>query len=151
MHATLYQGSQNVIVGNNKGDIRNITLQMDKGLSDITPFLRFNRILNDWGKEVEFGWKKKNGDRDTWSNVYIRNTEEGKNTEVLAGITPKSLVYDEVGKAPTKEVFLAGLKAFASPYGWRCLPVLTGTGGDFTKGKDAEEMFNDPENLIFLP
>lgn len=30
--------------------------------------------------------------------------------EALAGITPKSLVYDEIGKAPMKEAFLAGIK-----------------------------------------
>lgn len=152
MHATIYQGSQNVIVGNNKGDIRNITLQMDKGLSSITPFLKHDRLLDDWGKEVELGVKEKKvgGARYGFSNIYIRNTEEGVKTEVLAGLTPKSLVYDEVGKAPTKEAFMAGMKAFASPYGWRCIPIMTGTGGDFTRGKDAEEIFLNPERFNML-
>lgn len=152
LHATMYEGSQNVIVGNNKGDIRNITLQMDKGLSGLEDFLRQDRLLDDWDKEVELGWKEKKvgGKRLGWSNIYIRNTEEGRKTEVLAGITPNALVYDEIGKAPTKEVFLAGQKAFASPYGWLCVPILTGTGGDFTRGKDAEEMFHDPERFNLL-
>jgi hypothetical protein len=151
MHSIIYKGSQNVIVGNNKGDIRNITIQMDKGLSELD-FFKFDRLKDDWGKEVELGFKEKKagGKRLTHSNIYIKNTEEGIQTEVLAGITPKSLVYDEIGKAPTKEAFLAGLKAFASPYGWRCVPVLTGTGGDFTKGKDAEEMFHNPERFGLL-
>lgn len=152
LHAIIYPGSQNVIVGNNKGDIRNITLQMDKGLSGLEPFLSYERLLDDWGKEVELGWKEKKvgGKRIGWSNIYIRNTEEGNKTEVLAGLTPKSLVYDEVAKAPTKEAFLAGIKTFSSQYGWRCVPILTGTGGSFTNGKDAEEMFNFPERFNLL-
>lgn len=152
LHATIYQGSQNVIVGNNKGDIRNITLQMDKGLSNLEPFMKYDRLLDDWGKEVELGWKEKKvgGKRLGWSNIYVKNTEDGNNTEVLAGLTPKSLVYDEVGKAPTREAFIAGMKAFASPYGWRCVPILTGTGGDFVKGKDAEEMFHNPDRFNLL-
>ncbi len=152
LNATIHEGSQNVIVGNNKGDIRNITTQMDKGLGALSDFLRIPTILNNWEKEVELGWKEKSagGKRDSWSSIYIRNTEEGTKTEVLAGLTPKSLVYDEIGKAPTREVFTAGLPAFESPYGWRCVPILTGTGGDFTRGKDAEEIFHNPDRFNLL-
>ena len=128
LHASIYQGSQNVIVGNNKGDIRNITLQMDKGLSAVPPLIKFERILNNWGSEVELGYKESRagGDRLSWSNIYVKNTEDGINTEVLAGLTPKSLVYDEIGKAPIKEAFIAGIPALESSFGWRCVPILTG-------------------------
>lgn len=149
---TIYQGSDNVIVGNNKQDINNITLQMDKGLAEVEPFLRYDRLFNDWGKQASLGWKEKRsgGNRKEWSRFTIKNTGEGKATEVLAGITPKTLVYDEIGKALMKEAFLASVKAFASPWGWRCVPILTGTGGDFTNGKDAEEMFHSPERYNLL-
>ena len=148
--ATIYQGSQNVIVGNNKGDIGNITSQMDRGLGSIESFLRYPRLLNDWKKEVALGFKDKKGNRTEWSQILIKNTEDGVNTEVLAGLTPKTLVYDEIGKAPIKEAFLAGIPAFDSPYGWRCVPICTGTGGDFEKGKDAEEIFNNPDRFNLL-
>ena len=148
--ATIYEGSQNVIVGNNKGDISNITTQMDKGLLGLESFLRYGRINDDWKKEVSLGFKDKKGNRYEFSRIIIKNTEEGNNTEVLAGLTPKTLVFDEIGKANTKEAFLAGLKTFASPYGWRCVPILTGTGGDMKKGEDAKEMFNYPDRFNFL-
>lgn len=148
--ATIYEGSQNVIVGNNKGDISNIATQLDKGLNGVEPFLKYGRILNDPRKEISLGFKDKKGTVYEFSRIIIKNTEEGNNTEVLAGLTPKTLVYDEIGKADTKEAFLAGLKAFASPFGWRCVPILTGTGGDMQKGKDAREMFNNPHQYNFL-
>lgn len=148
--ATIYEGSQNVIVGNNKGDISNIATQLDKGLNGVESFLKYGRILNDPRKEISLGFKDKKGITYEFSRIIIKNTEEGNNTEVLAGLTPKTLVYDEIGKADTKEAFLAGLKAFESPFGWRCVPILTGTGGDMTKGGDAREMFNHPERFNFL-
>lgn len=149
---TIYEGSQNIIVGNNKEDISNITIQMDKGLANVEPFLRYDKLLKDWTNLVALGWeeKRKGGSRLEWSRFYIRNTSEGKATEILAGLTPKTLVYDEIGKAMMKESFLASIKSFASPFGWRCVPILTGTGGDFTKGKDAEEMFHNPDRFNLL-
>lgn len=151
--ATIYEGSQNVIVGNNKNDIKNITSQMDKGLNAVEPFLRYNRIRDDWKNQVDLGFKYKKGGSwvtEEWSQIHIRNTEEGINTEVLAGLTPKTLVFDEIGKAKTKEVFLGSIPAYNSPYGWRCVPILSGTGGDMAKGQDANEMFNNPERYNLL-
>lgn len=151
--ATIYEGSQNVIVGNNKNDIKNITSQMDKGLNAVEPFLRYNRLRDDWKNQVDLGFKYKQGGSwktEEWSQIHIRNTEEGINTEVLAGLTPKTLVFDEIGKAKTKEVFLGSIPAYNSPYGWRCVPILTGTGGDMSKGQDAQEMFNNPERFNLL-
>ena len=151
--ATIYEGSQNIIVGNNKNDIKNITSQMDKGLNSVEAFLRYNRIRDDWKNQVDLGFKYKEGGSwkaDEWSQIHIRNTEDGNNTEVLAGLTPKTLVFDEIGKAKTKEVFLGSIPAYNSPYGWRCVPILVGTGGDMRKSDDAQEMFFNPErfNLI---
>lgn len=152
LNGTIYQGSHNIIVGNNKGDIGNITIQLDKGLSQVEPFLRYDKLLTDWRKEVSLGWKerKAGGNVIEFSRYHIKNTQDGNETEILAGLTPKSLVYDEIGKAMMKESWLAGVKALASPFGWRCVPILTGTGGDFTKGADAKEMFHNPERFNML-
>jgi len=148
--ATIYEGSQNVIVGNNKGDITNITTQLDKGLNSLEMFMRYPRIADDWRNMVALGWKDKAGNRTEWSKIYIKNTEDGINTEVLAGLTPKTLVYDEIAKASIKEAFLAGVKAFASPYGWRCTPLLFCTGGNVKRSSDAEEMFHNPDTYNLL-
>jgi hypothetical protein len=152
LSSSIREGSQNVIVGNNKADLTNITLQLDKGLANVHKFIKYDRLLDDWRKEVALGYKEKRsgGDRLEWSRIFIRNTQDGNQTELLAGITPTSLLYDEIGKAPIKEAFLAAIPSFTSPFGWRCVPILIGTGGDFTMGQDAEYIFWHPEefNLI---
>lgn len=65
-----------------KQDISNITLQMDKGLAAVEPFLRYDRILNDWRKEASLGWveKRKGGSNLEWSRFFIRNTQDGNET-----------------------------------------------------------------------
>lgn len=148
--ATIYEGSQNIVVGNNKSDLTNITTQMDKGLSGVESFLRYGRISNDWKKEVSLGWKDKKNIAIEWSRILIRNTEDGNATELLAGTTPKTLYYDEIAKAPVKEVFNAAIPSFASPFGWRCVPILTATGGNFKTYADAQDMFNNPETYNLL-
>jgi len=148
--ATIYQGSENVIVGNNKDDLGVITSLMDKGLLGLHEHFRFGRILDDWKKEVALGFKDKKGTRLEWSKIFIRNTDGGKITEVVAGTTPKSLIFDEIGKADILDVFNGAKPSFATPYGWRCVPILIGTGGSFEKGRDAEKIFNDPDSYNML-
>jgi hypothetical protein len=153
--ATIYQGSENVIVGNNKDDISVITSLTEKGLSAVPDYYKFGRINDDWSKEVTLGFKDRKGNRDEWSKIFIRNTNNGNLTEVVAGTTPKSLIFDEVGKAPISDALSAAIPAFTSPYGWRAVPILVGTGGDFENGKDAQRIFDDPDNYnmvsMFLP
>jgi hypothetical protein len=151
--ATIYKGSDNIIVGNNKDDINNITAACDLGLTSINPYFYSPRVADDWKKHVSLGVKEKRTNvRHIFSNIYIRNTEGGINTEVIAGLTPKALVFDEIGKGPFLESFNAAKKSFESPYGWRCVPVLLGTGGAFDKGADAEKVFYEPQvhNLLAI-
>lgn len=148
--ATIFEGSENVIVGNNKDDLGVITSLCDKGLNALHEYFRFGRIADDWKKEVSLGFKDKKGRRDEWSKIFIRNTDGGTETEVVAGTTPKALILDEAGKAKFLEVFAAAVPAFASPFGWRAVPIIVGTGGDMENGKDLEKMFNDPDTYNML-
>ncbi|XAI97418.1 hypothetical protein [Leptolyngbya phage Lbo-JY46] len=144
--ATIYKGSENVVVGNNKDDINNITVACDLGLNNINPYFYSPRIADDWKKQVTLGYKeKKSNKRIPFSHIYIRNTEGGINTEVIAGLTPKTLIFDEIGKGPFLDAFNAAKKSFATPFGWRCVPILVGTGGAFEKGNDAEKVFYEPD------
>ena len=143
--ATIYEGSENVIVGNNSTDISVITGLCDKGLLGLHDYFRWGRIGDDWKKEVTLGVKDKKGNRNEWSKIFIRNTSDGKETEIIAGTTPKALIFDEIGKAEFMSVFNAAKPAFNSPYGWRAVPILFGTGGSFERGRDAEDMFYEPD------
>lgn len=150
--ATIYQGSENVIVGNNKDDLGVITSLTEKGLSGLPEYYKFGRINDDWSKEVTLGFKDRKGNRDEWSKIYIRNTNNGNLTEVVAGTTPKALIFDEGGKAPMAEAFSAAIPSFASPYGWRAVPIICATGGDFENGQDVQRMFEDPDiyNMVSI-
>lgn len=149
--AKIYKGSENVIVGNNKPDLNNITAACDIGINNLPHYFYLPRIADDWKTGVTFGIKeKKTGIRKPFSNIYVRNTEGGINTEIIAGLTPKTLVFDEIGKGPFLDAFNAAKKSFESPYGWRCVPILTGTGGAFEKGADAEKVFYEPDVHNFL-
>lgn len=149
-NSTIYQGTQNIITGGNDPDIKIVSAVVDNGLKHLHPYFKFDRIANDWRKEVVLGYKDKKGISFEWSKILIRNFDDGNNTEAAAGTTAKTFIMDEIGKFPFFECFEAAKPAFTSPYGWRCVPILTGTGGSFDRGGDAEEMFNNPEAYNFL-
>lgn len=149
-NATIYQGTQNLITGGNDGDIKTIAAITDHGLKNLHPYFKFDRIANDWRKEVVLGYKDKKNIGYEWSKILVRNFDDGNNTEAAAGTTAKTFIMDEIGKFPFFECFEAAKPAFTSPFGWRCVPILTGTGGSFDRGGDAEKMFNNPEAHNFL-
>lgn len=148
--ATIYQGTENVIAGGNTDDIKIITSKVDKGLINLHQYFRFERIFDDWSREVSLGVKSDRNTRMEWSKILIRNFDNGKNTEAIAGTTPKSLVIDEVGKYKFLEGLTSAKPALTSRFGWRCVPILTGTGGMFVPNSDAERLFNNPESQNFL-
>jgi hypothetical protein len=149
--ATIYKGSENVLAGLNEADIKVVASKIDKGINSLHEYFRIGRIQDDWRKEVSFGVKEKGTNiRHEYSKIWIRNLDEGKNTEAIAGTTPKTLIIDEVGKGPFLEAFEAAKPGFTSPFGWRCVPILTGTGGQFEPNSDAEKVFKNPAAHNFL-
>jgi hypothetical protein len=141
-----------VLAGTNEADIKVLASALDKGLAALPEVWRFDRLQDDWRKEVSLGYKQKKigGKRYEWSKIWIRNLDEGKNTEAIAGTTPKTLVIDEVGKHNWLEAFAAAVPGFTTPFGWRCLPLCVGTGGTFTPNSDAQKVFENPEAYNFL-
>lgn len=147
----IYEGSQNVMCSTNTDDIKVLTATCEAGLAGLHPYFKYPRLFDDWRKEVSFGVKNVKGDRIEYSKIIVRNLDEGRNTEALAGITPKTLVIDEIGKIQKIiEVFKAAEPSFNSMYGWRCVPILTGTGGSFVTHSDAEKMFYEPDANNFI-
>lgn len=149
-YATLFQGSENIVGGGNWGDVDVIMYKTTQGLNALPDYFKFGRLAENLRKEVELGFKDKKGTRLSWSKIIARNHEEGNDTEVFAGLTATSFVLDEVGKSKFREVFSAAKPAFTSPYGWRCVPILTGTSGDILKNSDAQKFFEEPESNNFI-
>lgn len=148
--ATFDENSQNIIAGLNAPDIKLITDKLDKGLNFLPEAWRWQRIEDNWKNQVTLGVKTRSGERIPFSQVLIRNLDEGNNEEAIAGTKPRKLIIDEIGKGNFLRGFQAAVPGFTTPYGWGCSPILTGTGGDMKKFMDAKTLMFDVDNFNFL-
>ena len=148
--ATFYKGTQNVISGLNEPDIKVIADLCEEALGGLPQAFKHGRIEDNWKKQVTFGKKTASGERIPWSSIPIRNLDGGKNTEALAGLSPFSMIIDEIGKGDWLAAFSAAIPSFATPFGWRCSPLAFGTSGDMTKANDARLVFESPDAYNFL-
>jgi len=148
--ATFDENSQNIIAGLNAPDIKLITDKLDKGLNFLPEAWRWQRIEDNWKNQVTLGIKTKSGERIPFSQILIRNLDEGNNEEAIAGTKPRKLIIDEIGKGNFLRGFQAAVPGFTTPYGWGCSPILTGTGGDMKKFMDAKSLMFDVDNFNFL-
>ena len=148
--ATFDENSQNIIAGLNAPDIKLITDKIDKGLNFLPEAWRWQRIEDNWKNQVSLGIKTKSGERIPFSQILIRNLDEGNNEEAIAGTKPRKLIIDEIGKGSFLRGFQAAVPGFTTPFGWGCSPILTGTGGDMKKFMDAKSLMFDVDNFNFL-
>lgn len=148
--ATFDENSQNIIAGLNAPDIKLITDKLDKGLNFIPEAWRWQRVEDNWKNQVTLGIKTRAGERIPFSQILIRNLDEGNNEEAIAGTKPRKLIIDEIGKGNFLRGFQAAVPGFTTPYGWGCSPILTGTGGDMKRFMDAKSLMFDVDNFNFL-
>lgn len=150
-NAVMFEHTQNVIVGGNEDDLNLLKDKIDFGIKSLWDGIKIPKLDKDTKKNmVRLGFKKTNNEDEIWSYLIVRNVSEGKRTEGPAGVTAKAFAIDEIGKFPFAQAFEAARPAFVSKYGWRCVPILFGTGGSFEKGNDAERFFYHPEANNFL-
>ena len=148
--ATFDENSQNIIAGLNAPDIKLITDKLDKGLNFLPEAWRWQRVEDDWKKQVTLGVKTRAGERIPFSQILIRNLDEGNNEEAIAGTKPRKLIIDEIGKGSFLRGLQAAIPGFTTPYGWGCSPILTGTGGDMKRFMDAKALMFDVDSFNFL-
>ena len=148
--ATFDENSQNVIAGLNAPEIKLITDKLDKGLNFLPEYFRWQRVEDNWKNQVTLGIKTKSGERIPFSQILIRNLDEGNNEEAIAGTKPRKLIIDEIGKGSFLRGLQAAVPGFTTPFGWGCSPILTGTGGDMKRFMDAKSLMFDVENYNFL-
>lgn len=147
---TFDQDSQNIVSGLNAADIKLITDKIDKGLNFLPEAWTWDRIEDNWKQQVTLGIKLKSGKRIPFSQIMIRNLDEGNNEEAIAGTKPRKLIIDEIGKGSFLRALQAAIPGFTTPFGWGCSPILTGTGGDMKKFFDAKQLMFDVEQFNFL-
>lgn len=149
--AIAFKNTQNIIAGLSEPDLKLLTSKTEYGFNGVHPYFRPTiRIDNNWNKAVTLGYKDKQGNRQKFSEILIRNLAGGDNTENLAGPTTSALLLDEIGKGDFLEALIAARPAMETPYGWRCTPIFTGTSGSFDKSEDLQKFYNQLDAYNFL-
>lgn len=107
-----YNLTHNVICAS-ADDLLTLTEYLEFGLDNMHPFLKINRTGNNWDKEVVLGTRNIRNERDVHARIRITNIDQGKTAASLktAGGTPFTSIYDEVGKFPFLNAYLAGKPA----------------------------------------
>lgn len=146
-HAALIKPNGELLVaGGSKKDLG----QVEKGIklsgANIEEPFRVPFIKKDWTDKAILGFKSTMHTEYTQSVIHIINLIKGGNlnSELLAGYTPDLFILDEYLKFPFLESLEAAKPSFQSPFGWRCVPMLTGTGGNEDLSQDALKMLSNP-------
>lgn len=136
-----------VCAGGSATDLGHVKDAILVHFQNVNTAFRIDRMGTDWEKGVTFGIKNKENKDITNSILKIANLDAGgnKKSEILAGFTPSLFVLDEVMKIPFKSQLEGFKPALDSPYGKRCVAILTGTAGNIELSKDGFSVLNYPE------
>lgn len=152
----IIQNKLNLLVaGGSSKDIDQIKTNFTLLQRHIHEAFRVTTMIDDWEKFVEIGIKSKLNKSIKASIIKVINMDGGASTksEIFAGFTPDAAIIDEIMKLSFKEQ-LEGLKpAIDTPYGKRCVVILSGTAGNSTLAKDAFEVLREPDlyDILEMP
>lgn len=142
-----------LVAGGSAKDLGQIEKNLKLSFNNIDEAFRVPLIKKDWTSKAILGLKSAMHTPYEQSTIHIINLDKGGNmsTELLAGYTPDNFVLDEYLKFSFLDALEALKPALQSPYGWRCVPQLLGTGGNETLSQDALKMLSNPEAYDILP
>lgn len=168
----IFQNEHVLTLGASSSDINNITKYFDEFYANRPDCFSDLMKVGDWtktGADVEIAYNKKQvkkergrvnpitrylfdniGDDNKYifSRIAVRNLEHGQvksKEDLLAGITPTEVIWDEAGKYLWSKQHSALLPAIQSVYGRRCIEIFVATGGNTDYSKDIEQVFISPE------
>jgi hypothetical protein len=142
------------VIGGSSSDISALTSKIKTSMSFIDEPLRLDVIKQEWDNgETTFGIKEDAQTPRIFSTLIVQNLESGakKSSQKTAGLAPSVSIYDEIGKYNFLKSYLAALPSFKTPYGFKCVTVLAGTGGEADLSKDAVDVLSSPEAYDLLP
>lgn len=141
------------IIGQNDKDLKELTSLIQQNHFNAIPPLYLPTITADWDKHVEFGFKDKKNKRVLHGELDVSNagTSVTKKSEKGAGGNPIGFVMDEVGKGDFLNILTSAIPSFKTAYGFRLVPILSGTGGNAFLSKDAKRVLSNPQNYDVLP
>jgi hypothetical protein len=142
------------IVGGNSSDLSALTSKIKTSMLYIDKPMRMDIIKQNWENgETTFGIKEDASNALVFSTLMVQNLDSAttKKTQKTAGLAPSVSIYDEIGKYPFLKPYLAALPSFKTPYGFKCVTVLAGTGGEADLSKDAMDVLSNPQAFDLLP
>lgn len=146
--------SSGSIIGGNSSDLSALTSKVKTSLTYIDKPLQLDILKQEWENgETTFGIKQDASNPIIYSSLIVQNLEQGtaKKSQKTAGLAPSVSIYDEIGKYDFLKPYLAALPSFKTPYGFKCVTVLAGTGGEASLSKDAMKVLSNPEAYDLLP
>jgi len=111
-------------------------------------------LKKNWESGVtDFGIKSDMHSSIIFSSLIVQNLQAGAKTktQATAGLAPSVSIYDEIGKYAFLAGYLAALPSFKTPFGFKCVTVLAGTGGEADLSADAMQVLTNPEAFDLLP
>lgn len=142
------------IVGGNSSDLAALTSKIKTSMLYIDKPFKMDIIKQNWENgETTFGIKEDASNALVFSTLMVQNLDQAttKKTQKTAGLAPSVSIYDEIGKYPFLKPYLAALPSFKTPYGFKCVTVLAGTGGEAELSKDAMDVLSNPSAFDLLP
>lgn len=142
------------IIGGNSSDLNALTSKVKTSMTYIDNPLKLDILKQEWENgETTFGIKNDASNPIIFSTLIVQNLEQGttKKTQKTAGLAPSVSIYDEIGKYDFLKPYLAALPSFKTPYGFKCVTCLAGTGGEASLSKDAMKVLSNPESYDLLP
>lgn len=142
----LHDGRINLLMASAEIYLMPILEYLQIGTENCTDFFRVPRLTRDKKSKLwKWGFKTKEGEDIVKSMLHIRNAQEGKNTEVAAGVTIDRAAIDEIAVYPYRSSYETILPALVDQDGIRSSSLVAFTGGNAEKSKDAQESFYNPE------
>lgn len=142
------------IVGGDSSDLSSLTSKVKTSMTYIEKAFKLDMMVQNWENgETTFGIKEDVSNAVVYSTLIVQNLQAGAKTKTqkTAGLAPSVSIYDEIGKYPFLKGYLAALPSFKTPYGFKCVTVLAGTGGEADLSIDAMHVLNNPEAYDLLP
>ena len=141
----LHDGRINLLMAGAEIYLTPILEYLTIGTENCTDFFRVPRLTRDKKSKLwKWGFKTKEGEDIVKSMLHVRNAQEGKNTEVAAGVTIHRSAIDEIATFPVRSSYETILPALVGENGIRSSSLTAFTGGSAIKSKDAEEIFYNP-------
>lgn len=142
------------VIGGSSSDLSALTSKIKTSMTYIDKPLQIDILKQEWDNgETTFGIKEDASNPIIFSTLIVQNLESGakSKTQKTAGLAPSVSIYDEIGKYSFLKPYLAALPSFKTPYGFKCITVLAGTGGEADLSKDAIDVLSNPEAYDLLP